>query len=383
MAVSLFFVISGFALSVKPIRQIRGGMQQDLLNSLSSSVIRRPIRLYGPVIISSFIVLVLGRLGVFDSTWPFMAGIIDFGDHHYSLQFPGLWDDLYHWATRFITFFVAQVYHHSDPRGWWPHDQHMWTVPIEFQGALRLILTQLALARAHVRARLMLMFTLVILAICQDWWDMELFWGGMLLCELHMIYHAYNARHVDHAGIIGRASRHVLDDFAKTALHVLNAASALYLLSTPEWDTANTPGFKMLDAHAPSTMKLGWRFWVAIGAFQLVGGAAAASVRPPPLLPSRLSLASIFSASLSRYLGDISYALYCTHGLVNHTIGFPLFWLVFRVVGNGGGLRFVMAVFECLLSETVLAIWVADVFWRLVDKSSFRLARWIEEMLLK
>jgi len=111
----------------------------------------------------------------------------------------------------------------------------------------------------------------------------------------------------------------------------------------------------MLAARAPSTMKLRSRFWVAIGAFQLVGGVAAASVRPPSLLLSRLSLASFFSASLLRYPGNNSYAFYCTHGLVNHTIGFPLLWLVFRVVGNGGGLRFVTAVFICLLLETVLA----------------------------
>lgn len=92
-------------------------MHRDLFNSLSSPIIRRLIRLYGPVMVSSLIVLVLGRLGVFKSTWPFMAGIIDFGDHHYSVQFPGLWDNLYHWVTRFITFSVAQVYHYDDPRG--------------------------------------------------------------------------------------------------------------------------------------------------------------------------------------------------------------------------------------------------------------------------
>lgn len=82
----------------------------------------------------------------------------------------------------------------------------------------------------------------------------------MLLCELHMTYHAYNARHIDYAGTIGRASLNILDDFTKTALHVLNAVSALYLLSTPDCNAWNTPGYRTLDAYVPNTMNLRWRF---------------------------------------------------------------------------------------------------------------------------
>lgn len=67
-AVALFFIISGYALSMKPIRQIRSRSYDSLLGTLSSSIFRRGLRLFLPCFASTFIILVMVRLGLYEIT---------------------------------------------------------------------------------------------------------------------------------------------------------------------------------------------------------------------------------------------------------------------------------------------------------------------------
>lgn len=62
--VTIFFVISGYVLSQKGLSQIRAGRTQNLLADLSSSALRRLYRIWTPVLIVSFVELVLLRCGL-------------------------------------------------------------------------------------------------------------------------------------------------------------------------------------------------------------------------------------------------------------------------------------------------------------------------------
>ncbi|KAG9884437.1 hypothetical protein KCU98_g20324, partial [Aureobasidium melanogenum] len=66
--VAIFFVLSGYALSYKPVKQIRKQEMQPLLEGLASSVFRRWMRLFLPCFVSTTAIVVLLRLGMYDWT---------------------------------------------------------------------------------------------------------------------------------------------------------------------------------------------------------------------------------------------------------------------------------------------------------------------------
>lgn len=260
----------------------------------------------------------------------------------------------------------------------------MWTIPVEYRCSLDLYLTQLAVARLRIRIRIMTLFCLTILAVYQDWWDMMLFWAGMLLCELYMEYLARSSHTARILTMKPSASIYSLwgRRYTLAALHVVNLFSTLYFLSIPEDSCEYTPGFRTLCSFTSRTMAqggaIGFRFWAGVDAIQLVAGTATAAVYSPF---GRFSIAAFLSTPLSQYLGNISFALYCVHGLANHALGLPVWYVVFHFIGREKG--WVVSYLVSMALQTMLTIWLADIFWRFVDKPCVALARKVEEMSLR
>ncbi len=70
-AVCVFFVISGYALSYRPLKLIRSRSFADFSTTMSSLVFRRGIRLYLPTAISTFMIIGLLRIGAYEWTREF------------------------------------------------------------------------------------------------------------------------------------------------------------------------------------------------------------------------------------------------------------------------------------------------------------------------
>lgn len=70
-AVCVFFIISGYALSYKPLKLLRGQQVVEFSNNMSSLVFRRGIRLYLPTVISTLMIIGLLRIGVYEWTREF------------------------------------------------------------------------------------------------------------------------------------------------------------------------------------------------------------------------------------------------------------------------------------------------------------------------
>jgi hypothetical protein len=68
--VGLFFVLSGYVLSYRPLQLIRDSNTSALLDSLASSIFRRAMRLFLPIIPSTFVVMVLIHNGWYGSLDP-------------------------------------------------------------------------------------------------------------------------------------------------------------------------------------------------------------------------------------------------------------------------------------------------------------------------
>lgn len=70
-AVCVFFIISGYALSYRPLKLIRDGAMSDLATTMSSLTFRRGIRLYLPTAISTLMIIILLRMGAYEWTRAF------------------------------------------------------------------------------------------------------------------------------------------------------------------------------------------------------------------------------------------------------------------------------------------------------------------------
>lgn len=67
IGVAIFFVISGYALSYRPIKLVRSGKMLDGYQSLTSTLLRRWARLFLPTAASTFMIMLLLRVGAYES----------------------------------------------------------------------------------------------------------------------------------------------------------------------------------------------------------------------------------------------------------------------------------------------------------------------------
>lgn len=100
-AVSIFFIISGYALSYRPMKHIRNRNFKEFASGLSSMAFRRGIRLYLPIIASTAMCVVLVRMGVYEWTRPitldhtYLRNIIE---NHANI-FPSAYEQWRKWAV--------------------------------------------------------------------------------------------------------------------------------------------------------------------------------------------------------------------------------------------------------------------------------------------
>ncbi len=72
-AVAVLFVISGYVLSYRPLGLARRGATGEFSRTMSSLTFRRGLRLYLPPAVSTFLVVVLLRVGVYEWTREFAS----------------------------------------------------------------------------------------------------------------------------------------------------------------------------------------------------------------------------------------------------------------------------------------------------------------------
>ncbi|KAH0364235.1 hypothetical protein KCU65_g6910, partial [Aureobasidium melanogenum] len=145
--VSIFFVLSGYALSYKPVKQIRNGELQALREGLASSVFRRGMRLYLPCFVSTLIIVLVLRLGMYDWTRGIAVDDKRLTAHRevHPERLETFGKQIWIWATAFFAFvnpFTATPIY---------MDGHLWTIPLEYVASIFLYVTQLGLCGLRTR----------------------------------------------------------------------------------------------------------------------------------------------------------------------------------------------------------------------------------------
>lgn len=117
--VTIFFVVSGFAISYKALRQMRNRQFAPVLETLASSVFRRGTRLYLPTNVSSLISMMLRVAQLYPvNPWPPLTLP--------SVQ-PTFGAQLYDWSLNWLVLINPfQPINVGDPYPP-PYDSHLWS----------------------------------------------------------------------------------------------------------------------------------------------------------------------------------------------------------------------------------------------------------------
>jgi len=371
--VAVFFVISGYVLSYKAIRLMRTGQYSALLDSLASSTFRRGMRLFLPITLSTFVSMLFCRWDLYIQD-PLRRNPIPAKQGTFWFQLKDWWAHVLRTSNPLVDVNGRDLYAT-------PYDGHLWTIPIEYHGSLIIFLTLLCVAKLRPWLRLLALAGFVLYAIWDSHWEVFLFLSGTLFCELHFLQASSSPSSAD-------ATPSLLADLwndltsvlpaipkahRKLALHALSITITLFathLLCFPDEVAATSPGYRTLIALTPrrnSTEALTQRFWLAIGAFLLVG-----TMNFSPLLQRP------FTTAFAQYLGKISFALYIVHGPVLYTLGMKMLLPPYKGWAAGDGrMHYALLAAGAWIVDLLVAVWAADVFWREVDAKAVVFAGWV------
>ena len=293
-SVVLFFIISGYVLSIGHLKKIRNG-DPATGRTLLSAIIRRPMRLYlPPLVVSLLFALLLHVPGPLVLPLPWMkpqeGGILA--------------EVVFFTKTSWMYFNPFQV--HEANLFWYPYNVVMWTIPIELKGSM-LVFAVLALfsglllsGHHNTRAPAILatgVFCISAVMLFKCWkWSMSCFLLGIVLSML-------DVWELDEALLARFSSR--TRAISMWTIFVL----AWYLISQPAHKgdikfSSETPGWIWLTKMLPSGYNddLYFRFWQVWGSLILIY----AILRLPPL-QRLLSMRPVL------FCGEVSFMLYLIH----------------------------------------------------------------------
>jgi peptidoglycan/LPS O-acetylase OafA/YrhL len=355
--VHIFFIISGYVLSYKPLKQIHSQQYSALATTLSSAVFRRAVRLFLPSIIMLFVMAIAVQLGI--------------SDERYAPSLP-LLSQAVHWWTTCWSLLCSSwaIGGESQPA----YNPALWTIPIEFTQSLLLFVVILGLSRCLRNVRLVLLACIMVFCFRSGQLYTVEFLGGFLIAEFTLIQ--------DSSLFTPSSSPSSLPSFsfdgttqkerpmAKSVIAqmfwIANIICGLFIASWTNNHVGGVWGIKFLNAHTPYPYS-GQKAWFCLGAFQIVAACTQLSY-----------LQSMFTTRVAQYLGNISYALYLTHNLCLTTLEPRMAQAITQLFGNetfwGRHLTWLLG----LVLYMPVIICVADFFWRAVDIPSVKLARWLE-----
>ncbi|KAF2863095.1 hypothetical protein K470DRAFT_226821 [Piedraia hortae CBS 480.64] len=387
-AVMLFFTISGFVVPRRLLQLLHEGRQHEYLVGTRSALIRRPIRLYIPVLMSTFLVFCVWHiLGITVAFPPTKSNI-----------FAEFWNWLN--ETLLFMYFFRQGFLFT------PYNGHTWTIPVELRGSLFIVIWLYAFHTIHIKRRILATIVMCIyLNTCAPGGWYASFFAGMILSEMDLLAAQASTQRVSFFwdGFLNWIKRRKL--MKALYLHTLLLIS-LYLASEPssDWDKkedvfTNCYGWETLGRMIPWNQTDGnanfrwfWLFWASWIFLYVV----------KELRWFRWALETRFS----QYLGRISFALYLVHGPMIGMLGERLFYLTavkkplneeqeaqwggyydkwhgasWWFLNDGGHMGLEPNFLFCVALCFPCFLYAAEVGTRLFDEPSVKASRWVWERI--
>ncbi|KAH8650114.1 acyltransferase family-domain-containing protein [Xylariales sp. PMI_506] len=348
--VCVFFVLSGFVLTYSPQRKMSanpGALSGELFSSLSSSIFRRAIRLFVPMV--SLVILTPIAISVYPSFQNLDWG----GDGYLAL----------------VWRFLQGLFNLMDPFIWTivqpPGLDHCWTLALEFRGSM--VVYILCMATAQFRPFVRIAITGAVGSLAMYWgrWELFLFAFGMVLAALR-----FDPLLPHFASYLPKRIRSLrMPPPTRFVPAVLLFIVSIFFLCWPEFGDGNLqPWATMILLFRPegrSSIRYITFMMGSIGASMCL-----LSIESLPWIQRQ------FERKPMLYLGEISYSFYLLHWLVFHGIGKRVQLYLVEL-----GISYVTTVLLGSTTTLVILIILADYHWRLVDESCVKLGKIVFDWL--
>jgi peptidoglycan/LPS O-acetylase OafA/YrhL len=362
VAVTTFFVISGYVLSMKPLKCIHAKEYTKLEESVASALFRRWLRLYIPAIGTTFAYFTIWHLfGVWTA---------------YPKHKDTYLGEVYNWYLQFKK--MSWVFQNEKPgESWFEYNFHLWSIPTEFRGSMVIYTIQIAISRCTRNARLAVQIALMFyFMFLVDGWYCSMFIGGMFICDLEML-----ARENNLPGFFAIFKNHT------KRIYQFLFIFAIYLSGVPSYNPfdmsiiQSTPGWyylSLLRSRILNDYKWFYLFWSSMFIVSAV----------PHLPLFRKFLESRFC----QYLGKISFAFYLVHGPILWTLADRMYAVVGWLredrneglkpyenlfpISKKGPLGMEIAFWVPHLVILPFTFWVAEIATKLFDEPSVKISHW-------
>lgn len=406
--VNLFFVISGYVLSYRPLSLLYSSDFQRMYETIASSVFRRAFRLWLPTMAAALIIAILTQMRFFqpamhvyrflnkphyDPYEDFTTAVELLGNeasanrtmlkslHLVREKPPILANSTFNQALIFsqdlfllVTTSAKGEVGKTDVLA---YDAHFWTIPVEFKSSMAIFTLMMGTSKFETHWRLLL-HAIVFLYCASQGYPTACFVGGMIIAEMDLIRkdndHAPKSK--DREGILGKdplahedATQRLDESQFAWGLCLI---FGLYFLSIPYVEPVRAWPYYIFANIIPDYVHDKNRLIRLFGAILTTWSCVHSRIAEPFL-----------NSGIAQYLGRISFALYLTHGSLIKSLGYVI---IGRLRASFGALtretttlNEFMFIWVCgYMIMLPLLIWIADVFWRSIDVPSVQFARWLE-----
>ncbi|KAL2257362.1 hypothetical protein VTK26DRAFT_280 [Humicola hyalothermophila] len=310
-AVALFFVLSGYVLGRSPMRRLllarndgngigNGKRDAACLWALASAVVRRPLRLYVPPLVLTFVFALMLHVP---------------GNFVPQLLWPQPKEDVFleamNWVVESVRFFNPFQSHSNE--WFFAYNIVVWTIPVELKGSMLIYglaaLYALNPTRLSARAYVLVCSAAAVALLQTGFWSMACFIAGLVLTCVD-VYAPLDV-------VPSFLSRRWGSPRTRAVAHHLAFVAGYYLLcqpahsGTPEY-SLDTPGWRTLTRLVPGVYSENqyYRYWPSWGAALLLYAVL------------RIAwLQRFFNTRPLQYLGRVSFMFYLAHLPMQYILG--------------------------------------------------------------
>ncbi|KAK5358834.1 hypothetical protein LTR20_010799 [Exophiala xenobiotica] len=363
-AVTVFFVMSAFVLSMKPMAMIHSGEYMRLGDNLASALFRRWLRLFIPVLCTTFLYM---------TSWHVFKYRVE------SEPKSSYREELWNWYCGFKNFSFVFT---TGGNPWFSYDFHTWSIPVEFRGSIVIYTALQAFSRCTRNARLWCELCLIFYFMyIVDGSFCAIFMAGMFLCDIDLLEQGQKLPYL--VSSMGRF---------KTPMYYGLFLVSLYLGGCPAYSSdihvlKNSPGWYYLSLLKPQAVfdyKWFYLFWASTF--------LVASISRIPVLKA------FFETRFNQYLGRISFAFYLVHGPILWSLGDRVYaavgwtreshaltapgWINIFPLPKTGPFGLELSFLLPQLVLLPLTLWVAEIATTLIDEPSVKFSQWLYSQTL-
>lgn len=388
-SVAVFFVISGYALSLKALKLIHSGRISDAYQAVGSSAFRRHPRLFLPAVTVSLLSLLFVLFGWYGAEPMPSRSLGTMNPPRFNTTGEQL-ADYFSDMDILLDPFVTNLGRH------WKYNEVIWTLPHEFRGSFFVYGALFTFAQCRTWVRMTAMSFLALYGLAHGYWDIFCFYSGVIMAEVKLCTSASaeenpmelplqtpesrSSRRLE--GICGVLQTLRQNYMFQTVFWVSMYIFSLHVLGTPGLRDAaqNTPGSKFFGYHIPQiyiSSGSDFKYWRSVGGVMVVF-----TIDRLPLLQSFYLYPAI------QYLGKISFSLYLIHLPIVHCFAarFGRYFLGMpgeRVPGfdltYGYFWRFICV---CIVMLSI-SIALSHLCYKYIDMKAVKFSAWLERKAMR